>query len=153
MKHFAIVVLLALFTISCSKDDNPDPQNFENIFSFEINGQAYSFSDFEITHDTIVNGPRVFVRKDDGNNRFTFNFLLDKGVGTHGLNWNDGSDFFFSRNELGDFFTLDPDKCTVVKEVVDLGQKQIKATFEGVGEQGLGDNTVSIANGLIQVQY
>lgn len=157
MKNIILFSFLLIF-ISCDKDDGDstgnEPDSFDNLFAFELDGKAYSFTDFEIKNDTVVRGPRVFLRKDDGDDRFTFNFLLTE-TGAFGMDWNDGSDFFFAegdKNNTG-FFTVDKSKSTVVKEIIDLDKKRIKATFSGIGEQALTDDTCTITNGVIQANF
>ncbi|MDX1408638.1 MAG: hypothetical protein R3330_10910, partial [Saprospiraceae bacterium] len=86
-------------------------------------------------------------------NIFTFNFLLDWAEGIHGMNWNDGSSFFFARVPQGDYWTLDPAKCPLTIERNDKTERQIEATFTAIAEQGGTTQTVTVTEGVLKVAY
>jgi len=153
VKTIVLFLMLGLLISSCGSEDAPISENFSNTFSFEINGVAYAYEDFMITNDEAANGPRVFVSQDDENLRFSFNFYLDLTPGPHTMNWNDGSSFFFARIPEGDFFTLDPSICRMNVLENDQVSKRLDLTFDAIGQQGFGNEEVSITNGVLRVNY
>lgn len=153
MKSISFLCFLVFFGItivSCSKDD-PDP-SFQNRFSFKLDDMAYSFSEFEISYDSI--DQRIFVRRDEGDDIFTFNLLIDLPVGVeHPMNWHEGISFFNAKIPGGNFLTVDSDDSKLIIQRHDTEKKQIEVTFQGIGLQSLSLETRTISEGVLNVQY
>ena len=153
MKKYSILFVLTfacLVFLACSKDD-PDPQ-FQNEFSFKIDNVPYSFSEFEISYDSLDNN--VFIRKESGDDLFTFNLELDLPVGVESpMNWHDGISFFNAKIPGGNFLTVDPNVCKLTIEEHDTVKNEVKVTFHGVGLQSLSQETKTFTDGILNVKY
>jgi len=146
---------LAISIISCSDegDDGMGSDNFEDQFSFTIDGKSYDFDEFEVKLDWLESQDRIFIRKEDGEEFFTFNLPLDLGDGTHGMDWNNGGPFFFMDLEQGGFYTLDESTCKITVGSVDTLERRVKVTFEGIGTQAISSDQVEFSNGILNVNY
>ena len=152
--HLFILLMTTMFIFSsCSKDDENNPQNFDVEYSFELDGTKYDFDNFLVNKTWLEDQNRIFISKTEGDDLYNVNFPLDLQVGANGMNWFNGGVWFFFSNSLGDFYTLDEDRCTMNVITIDTTNRQISATFSGVGTQVNSTDEVTITNGVLRVEY
>jgi hypothetical protein len=153
-KLFLFVTILGFF-LGCQKSE------FQQQYSFTLDGTDYDFSDFITKTDWLESQNRLFVSKEDGNNVFNINFPLDLPNGKNGMEYRylqpaenaKISAWFYIRISAGDFYTLDESTSTINVIEIDTLARTISATFSGVGSQAISDETVSFSNGVLKLEY